>query len=171
MPVALPDGTKVPDPPRSRGRPTMSDDSRFVQTYEQPVAKIRWSHEMVIDVILEHPEWDQRMLAKHFGYSDTWVCMLIQSDAFQAKLAERRDEILDPGIRANIEERFRALAQHSLDRLHAKLENPNASDNLVLRSAELAAKALGLGARTPQVATNVQVAIVVPPKAEREVPA
>lgn len=177
MPLSLPDGTQLPDPPPREvmkrtgpGRPLMDPADHFKRTYDAPIAKLRWTHDMIIDVILEHPEWDQRQLANHFGYSDTWVHMVIQSDAFQAKLAERRDEILNPEIRSNIEERFKALAQHSLAVLHKKLENPNVSDNLALRSVELAAKALGLGARQQAPTANVQVAIVVPPKAEREVP-
>jgi hypothetical protein len=159
--LVLPDGTVIPVPP---GPPR---PARFVQTREQPIQKLRWTHDLAIDMMLQNPEWDQRRLAQYFGYSDAWVCMVIASDGFQAKLAERRDEVLNPEVKLQIEERFRALANHSLSRLHEKLENPNASDNLVLRSVELAAKALGLGARAPMVSANVQVAIVVPPKEAR----
>lgn len=158
--IVLPDGSRVPLPPAP---------ARFVQTRETPIKRIRWTHELAIDMMLQNPHWDQRDLAQYFGYSDPWVSLVIASDAFQAKLAERRDEILNPEVKAGIEERFRALANHSLAKLREKLDNPNASDNLVLRSVELASKALGLGARPNGPIANVQVAIVVPPKAEREV--
>lgn len=164
--LILPDGTVLPVPAtRPPGRPTLAPEDRFVREPGRPFKEIKWTHELAIDLLLQNPEWTQRELAKYFGYSETWISLVVSSDAFQAKLAERRDEILNPEVKASIEERFRALANHSLNRLHAKLENPNVSDNLVLRSVELAAKALGLGARPPQVSANVNVAIVVPPKA------
>lgn len=163
--ITLPDGTVVPTR-RPVGRPQLPPgQDYFHPTPELPLQRIKWTHDLVIDVLVQNPHWTHRELAAHFGYTPSWVYTVTQSDAFQAKLAERRDEILDPRVKADIEARFRALASHSLDRLHEKLENPNASDNLVLRSVEVAAKALGLGARAPSTGPSVQIAIVVPPKA------
>lgn len=169
--ITLPNGMEIPVPPahaerrQGVGRPSLGE-GKFVQTTERPVKALRWTHELAIDLILENPEWSQGDLARHFGYSDAWVSRVISSDAFQSKLAERRDEIINPEIKASIEERFRHLAEQSIARLHQKLENPNASDNLVLRSVEIAAKALGLGARQAAPAMSMQIAIVVPPKAD-----
>jgi len=129
--IVLPDGTVIPGP-RPVGRPTT--DERFVPTKARPIKDLKWTHELAIDLMLEHPDWGQAELGEYFGHTQTWICMIVGSDAFQAKLAERRAEILNPEVVAEIEERFRALANHSIARLHKKLENPNASDNLVLMS-------------------------------------
>lgn len=144
-----------------RMRPRLS-----ARTREVPFVKLAWTHKLAIDLMIEHPEWTEKELAGYFGHTPSWVSMVVNSDAFQAKLAERRDEVLNPEVKASIEERFKVLAKNSLERLNSKLENPNASDNLVLRSVELAAKALGLGVRPPPPVSPVQIAIIIPPKRE-----
>jgi hypothetical protein len=74
-------------------------------------------------------------------------------------LAARRDEIVDPSIRATIEDNFRALVTRSLAILREKLDRPAAMipDNLALRGLELGAKALGYGARDTTVAVQVNM--------------
>lgn len=165
--IVLPNGQEIPVPePRGPGRPALPEGERFEQGPRNWVKGSKWTHELAIDMIIANPDWSQKELAQHFNRSVNWISLVMSSDAFQAKLAERREEILNPEIRASIEQRFQALAEHSLSRLHEKLDNPNASDNLVLRSVELATKALGLGARPQQNTGAVQIAIVVPPKSE-----
>lgn len=120
--------------------------------------KVRYSHEAMADLILENPWISQGELAEYFGYSDGWISTIVQSDAFQSHLEARRAEIIDPELRANLQQRFQALTAQSLKVLHAKLSKPaeQVSDQLALRAAELGAKALGFGASAPPapVATN-----------------
>lgn len=113
----------------------------------QAVAKIRYSHDAMIDQIIAAPAISQGQLAAMFGYTQAWVSQIIATDAFQARLAERKDELVDPAIRASIEERFRALVQRSLEVLQQKLSKPadEVSDMLALKASELGAKALGIG--------------------------
>lgn len=170
--ITLPNGLEIPIPasvntaPRGPGRPALPPGEKFEQRPGNWVKGTKWTHELAIDVIIANPDWSQKELSQYFNRSVHWISLVMSSDAFQAKLAERREEVLNPEVRASIEQRFKALAEHSLARLHEKLENPNASDNLILRSVELASKALGLGARPQQTNSAVQIAIVVPPKAE-----
>lgn len=114
------------------------------------VAKVSYTHDSMIDLIIERPTISQNELAAHFGYSVPWVSHIIASDAFQMRLAARKDELIDPTIRATIEERFKALVYRSLEVLHEKLNRPVAAipDNLALRAAELGARSLGLGGAT-----------------------
>lgn len=113
--------------------------------------KIRYTHEGMADLILENPWISQNQLAAHFGYSAAWISTIITSDAFQALLAARRQELVDPELRLTLEERFRALTTQSLKVLQEKLARPadQVSDQLVLRAAELGAKSLGIGAHAP----------------------
>lgn len=113
------------------------------------IAKISYTHDGMIDLIVANPMISQGELAAHFGYSPAWISRVIASDAFQSRLALRREEVLDPTIKATIEERFKALVLRSLDILQEKLSQPAGliPDNLALRTTELASKALGYGAK------------------------
>ena len=115
------------------------------------IAKVSYSHEAMIDLILSNPGIKQIDLAAHFGYSAPWVSRIIASDAFQAQMASRREEIVDPAIKATLEERFRALVIQSLFILEEKLNKPAAQvpDQVALRCVELGAKALGVGGHAP----------------------
>lgn len=110
--------------------------------------KVSYTHDAMIDLIIENPAIMQGDLAKAFGYTQAWVSNIIASDAFQARLAERRDELTDPSIRATIEERFKALVLRSFEIVQEKLARPAhlIPDNFALRTMELSTKALGYGA-------------------------
>lgn len=132
------------------------------------IARVRYSHDAMIDLLIAEPTVSQRKLAEIFDRTETWVSLVVNSDAFQARLAERRAELVDPAIMASIQERLQAVASASLEKLHEKLLNPAAvhTDDFLFKSAELATKALGYGARTQnQGGTNVAVVIQVPGKA------
>lgn len=116
------------------------------------IQKVSYTHDAMIDLIIAHPMMSQGERAAHFGYTQAWVSIIESSDAFRARLEARKEELVDPTIRATIEERFRALATKSLEVLQKKLESPNVSDNLALQAAALASKSLGLGQGTQPVA-------------------
>lgn len=109
------------------------------------VAKIGYSHTDMIDFIIANPGITQNVLAARYGYSVGWVSNVMASDAWQSAMAARRSEICDPVLVATVEERFRGITLQSLERLKQKLEAPNVSDNVVLKSVELGARAMGVG--------------------------
>lgn len=111
--------------------------------------KCSYTHKAMVDLIIEHPEYSQNQLAHHFGYTPGWISNVLASDAFQEQLEARKELIIDPALKATITERFRALTIRSLEILHEKLNKPNVSDTVVLRSVELGAKALGVGGNAP----------------------
>lgn len=113
------------------------------------LAKVGYSHDAMIDLILANPRLTQNQLAAYFGYSVGWVSNIMAADAFQARMAERRAELVDPTLRATLEERYRGLAIQSLDRLQERLAAPQVSDTLLIRAAELGAKATGVGGHAP----------------------
>ncbi len=113
----------------------------------QPPKKVNYTHDAVIDQIIARPGISQGQLAQMFGYTQSWLSVVMSSDAFRERLAERRGEVVDPAITASVEERFRAVTLRSLEVLQEKLSQPaqNVPDNLALRAMELGARGLQVG--------------------------
>lgn len=112
--------------------------------------KVRYTHKAMIDLIIAHPELSQNQIAAQFGYTSSWLSNIMASDAFQEALAARREEVVDPILRATLQERTKALYLQSLAVLQAKLDSPTVSDKVALAAAELGAKAMGLGGHAAQ---------------------
>lgn len=131
------------------------------------IEKVSYTHDAMIDLIVANPAISQGQIAAHFGYSQTWVSIVFNSDAFKERLEARKNELVDPAIRASIEEKFRALADLSfqvvMEKLHASRDA-----KVGLAGLEIASKALGYGAKaapSQQVNVNIQPVAVVPAKA------
>ena len=116
------------------------------------LAKVRYTHADMIDFIIANPSVSQNSLAARYGYTAGWISNVMASDAWQSAMAARRDEIVDPALKATLEERFRGVTIQSLKRLMEKLEAPQVSDQVVLRAVELGAKAMGVGGNAPPAA-------------------
>lgn len=131
---------------------------------DRRLARTHYSHEAMIDVILANPTISQGELAQRFDRSYNWICVVMGSDAFQAALAKRRDDITDPEIAATITEKLRGLANHSLAVIAERLEATKSAD-LAVKSLEIATKALGFGAR-PQGGSvvNNNYVVAMPPQ-------
>jgi hypothetical protein len=127
------------------------------------IQKVSYTHDALIDLIIANPCLTQNSLAAHFGYTPGWISQVIASDAFQMRLAERKDELIDPTIRASVEENFKALVVRSMDILREKLNKPADAipDNLALRTLELASRAAGYGGKTDQQPSAAPVNISV----------
>jgi len=121
----------------------------------------------MIDLIVAEPSIKQNDLAAIFDRSPAWISQIINSDAFQARLEERRTELVDPVLQASIKERLNAVASVSLEKILDKLTSAvPKDDDFLIKTATLATKALGYGARDSGGATaNVAVVVQVPPKA------
>lgn len=150
-------------PPEERGYETRATEKGYDQSYAR-IEKVRYSHEAMIDLIIANPRVSQNELATHFGYSVGWVSRVMGSDAFQAALARRRDEVTDPFLVASLEEKFKGVVDQSLNILMDKLAATQSAD-LAIKTADLGIKALGFGARADN-STKIQNNFVValPPK-------
>jgi hypothetical protein len=115
------------------------------------IQKIRYTHDAMIDLIIMRPTISQGELAATFGFTQGWVSQVMSTDMFKARLEQRREELVDPTVRMTLNERFEAVTRRSLEILQEKLSKDSAAvpDNLVLRSIELGAKALGVGGNAP----------------------
>lgn len=128
--------------------------------------KVRYSHDAMIDQIISNPSVSEIELGEMFGYSKQWVSRLMCSDAFQARLALRREEIVDPKLTATLEERIRGVAFASLKVIQDNLEaNPTIGN--ALKAAELTLKGMNYGAR-PQAAIHQTFVVALPPAIQDE---
>lgn len=135
---------------------------------DQGILRVHYTHDAMIDLILAHPQMSQGDLAKYFGYTEGWVSRVIGSDAFQARLASRKEEVVNPAILASIEEKIKGLAHQSLEVIQRKLDATQ-SPELAIKALDLSTKALGMGARPANVAQqNNTFVVALPPKAESE---
>lgn len=130
------------------------------------VQKVRYTHDAMIDLIVANPSVSQNELAQFFGYSATWVSIIVNSDAFKERLSERKTELVDPKIIAGIEARLEGLAQRSLDMLIDRLDRPGNG----IKTMELVAIAkLGVGdknlSKSNVVQNNSLYVVNLPPTA------
>ena len=123
------------------------------------IQKINYSHDGMINLILTNRGITQNALAQHFGYSASWISQVMSSDAFQARLAERAQEIEDPTLRQTIEDGFKGLVNRSIALLKEKLDKPveEIEANLILRTLDISSRAAGYGAKPTVSITNTQV--------------
>lgn len=116
------------------------------------IAHVSYTHDAMIDMILADPEIPQSKLAEAFDYTPGWISRMIASDAFQARMEERKAQLTDPLIAKKMNERLEGLATQSLEIVARKLEQANNAD-YALQALGLSAKALGYGARGPSTGT------------------
>lgn len=129
-------------------------------------ARVHYTHDAMIDLILMEPNISQNEIAKQMGYTHGWVSRIIGSDAFQARLAERKVEVVNPEIKQNFEERVKGLAAQSLEVITRKLE-ATSSPELAIKALDISVKALGMGARVQNLQQNTFV-VALPQKAKSE---
>ena len=105
--------------------------------------RVSYTHEAMIDLILQEPSVRTHELAALFGYSAGWVSRILASDSFQSRLAAKRMKLVDPHIAHSINERLRSVAIHSLSIVSEKLESEQ-SASYALEALGISSRALGL---------------------------
>ncbi|CAM5998770.1 unnamed protein product [Sphagnum balticum] len=131
----------------------------FTPKPSSALKRLNYSHDALINMIIANPGISQNQLAASIGYSASWISQVMSSDAFQAKLAARSAELIDPTLRQTVEDNLKGIMHRSLAILNEKLSaSPEkVPDNLALRSLEVASRALGYGASQQTVAVQVNV--------------
>lgn len=105
--------------------------------------KIGYSHDAMIDMILQDPTVSSSELAALFGYTAAWVSRILASDSFQSRLAQRKGALIDPIIARSLNDRLRAVAMRSMDVIEEKLAaEPSAA--YAMDALELATQGLGV---------------------------
>jgi hypothetical protein len=128
------------------------------------IARVSYTHDAMIDLILTNPAISQNAIAQHFGYKAAWVSRIFCSDAFQARLAQRKHDTIDPVIGMSMDEKIKAMASRSLDIIQDKLEQSPTLDT-AFKAFEMSTKALGYGAKAANVAVQQNFIVPMPAKA------
>ena len=127
------------------------------------IDRVKYTHDAMIDLIISTPGIKQNDLAKHFGYTVPWVSRIVNSDAFQARLAVRKADLIDPSLVLSIDERLKAVANRSLDIVLEKLEATQSLD-AAMKMVDVTTKALGYGARAQNVNVQTNFVVAMPQK-------
>lgn len=109
------------------------------------VRKPQYTAAAMVDLMVEHPEYSHAQFAAHFGYKPSWFAGVLISRNFQMVLESRRSEVINPMLTGTMDDMFRALTLQSLTVLQQRIEDPRASEDLILKAAALGVKALGMG--------------------------
>lgn len=139
------------------------------------IKKLNFSHEAIIQWLLENPGkldgGKMAACAEHFGYTRSWLSIIVHSDAFQAKWREMQNEA-DALIIADIPAKLRGVASVAVEALAeqvelAAMDKTPAPRDFLLKSSEMLLKSLGYGAGSTKIAVsapggNVQVNAVDP---------
>lgn len=129
-----------------------SDVTKWPAVAQKPaIAKVNYSHDAMIDLLIANPAISQNQVAATFGYTASWVSQVMSSDAFQMRMAERREQIVDPTLRLTVKNNFDALVLRSLDVLRHKLNAApdQIPDNLILRTLDIGGRLAGYGVKDP----------------------
>lgn len=106
------------------------------------IQKISPQHEEMINWLILNPTLSRPQMAAVFGVTTAWLSTVIHSDAFQAKLHARQDEVFSSAIVRPLQERLMGCAQVATDRLYERL-NIEDDTAVILRSVEVLTKAVG----------------------------
>lgn len=126
------------------------------------ILKVKYTHDAMIDCIIANPAVTGGQLAAVFGYTPAWISQVVSSDAFKARLSERKGELVDPGIASSVEERMEGILRQSMDVVAAKMIAGTDGD-FAMKGVEVLTKALGFGARDRSAAVNASFVVVMPP--------
>lgn len=119
------------------------------------------THEAVMNWMIAHPSRPLRECAQEFGYSQSWLSILIHSDVFQARMREKHDQLFSM-VGAGITDKLGALADITVDKLSTMAES-SSDPKFLLEASKMALANLGFttspgraGANNNINANNVQ---------------
>lgn len=92
------------------------------------IKRVSVKHDAILDYMLVNPGMKLSKVARHFDVSQAWLSVIIHSDAFQAKLAEK-DGLQYETIVIPLREQVMGVAQVGVEKLGECLENASASSD------------------------------------------
>lgn len=107
-------------------------------------------HEEILKFLVCNPHLRLRDVAAHFNVSQSWLSIIIHSDAFQEKLAELQEKDYIMSIQP-LREKMRGIASMALDKVAEELDNPNVTLTAAVEIGSTFLDRLGYGpkATTP----------------------
>lgn len=95
------------------------------------IDKVSHRHDAIIDWLIANPTRPLTQCAQELGYTQAWLSVIVNSDAFQAEYHSRRAEVTHPEL-LGLQEKLHYLAHQSLNRLTGMVEQGKADDAKVL---------------------------------------
>ncbi len=89
------------------------------------IQSVSVKHDAILDFMLVNPGMKLYRVAAHFDVTQAWLSVIIHSDAFQARLAEK-DETQFASIVIPLREQLLGVAQVGVEKLGECLENASA---------------------------------------------
>lgn len=156
-------GRFLPAPVLSKFKPNPEGAAmlplKSTESAKNALERVRYTHDAMIDIIIAQPRVTQNTLAEYFGYSVGWISRIMCSDAFQARLAHRRGEVVTPGLITTFEEKLAGLCDRSIEMLTERLDDVDEVTGesvvpigTIFKALEIGTKSLGYGARQTNVA-------------------
>lgn len=148
----------------------MSSAIEFIPKNNKIQAKtVKPSHEIIVDILLTHPNVSTKDIAATLGKSENWTSIVMNSDAFRKYYYDRRRQI-DERIGLGVLPRLSQLVEKSLSRLDNYVENgDDVSPDFLLNTITSGLDRLGYSPNKQplsQAVTNVNVSYGLSPEAE-----
>lgn len=128
----------------------------------------RWWYDAIIDWMLANPGKTQVECAKHFGKAPNTIHMIVTSDLFRARFAQRRAEV-NAELRDQIVDKTARVASKALDVIHERLVDNPASVPLSLANDIMGKTLDRLGFGQPAISPHQQVNVQVNVPVSRDV--
>jgi hypothetical protein len=112
------------------------------QTPAKGITRLTYTHDAMVDLILQEPTVTHKELAEIFQYSAGWIQRVCASDAFQARLAERRAQLVDPHVARSLNERLRGVTIKAIDIIDERLSTEEAGAGYALEALGIATGAM-----------------------------
>ena len=106
--------------------------------------KVSHIHECIINDLCQNPRITQLELCEMYGFTPNWVSRVLSSDSFKARLAERREELMYPDIKARVNDRMQSVVLQSMDVVQKKLNSGEASAEMALKALGIASSAMNM---------------------------
>ena len=126
--------------------------------------QLTYTHKAMMDLILANPTMPMEELAEHFGVTKAWVKKVTMSDAFQAVLDKRKEELINPIIIESATAKIRGLTNNTLDMLNSRVELGIVKTTELIEIARMGLTSQGLLDTSDKVTNNNQFVVAMPNK-------
>ena len=86
------------------------------------IAKVSIKHDAILDYLITNPAQKLGEVARHFDVSQAWLSVIIHSDAFQVRLAEKNGECFSATV-VPLREQLLGVAQVGVEKLGEAMEH------------------------------------------------
>ncbi len=125
--------------------PTGFESKADAKAKASAVRRPVYTADAMVDLMIQHPEYTHAEFADHFGYRASWFAGVLVSNNFQLALDKRRTEVNNPMLTGTMQDLFRSMTVQALTVLQSRLDDPKASEDLIIKAITAGTKALGMG--------------------------